>query len=134
MDIQQARRRIRNTFENSFDKVKFIVFIKDLLNQYDESKAFHLRGRYIPKAFENIIKSYERIGTYIDPEDKKIDILIVYLQKETTLWSEPLRLDTLSLNTPCIPESHSLPVASHIPLEAGSPKRNATSSYYTHLQ
>ncbi|GAH50081.1 unnamed protein product, partial [marine sediment metagenome] len=23
-------------------------------------------------------------------------------------WSEPLRLDTLSLNTPCIPESHSL--------------------------
>ena len=31
MDIQQARRRIRNTFESSFDKVKFIDFIKDLL-------------------------------------------------------------------------------------------------------
>ena len=49
-------------------------------------------------------------------------------------WSEPLRLDTLSLNTPCIPESYSLPVASRIPLEADSPKKNATSSYYTHLQ
>lgn len=85
MDIQQARRIIRNTFESSFDKVKFIDFIKDLLNQYDESKAFHLRGCYIPKAFENIIKSYERIGTYNDPEGKKIDLLIVYLQKETTL-------------------------------------------------
>ena len=66
MDIQQARRIIRNTFESSFDKVKFIDFIKDLLNQYDESKAFHLHGCYIPKAFENIIKSYERIGTYTD--------------------------------------------------------------------
>ncbi|MBE3128896.1 MAG: Eco57I restriction-modification methylase domain-containing protein [Actinobacteria bacterium] len=85
MDIQQARRRIRNTFESSFDKVKFIDFIKDLFNQYDESKAFHLRGCYIPKAFENIIKSYERIGTYTDSEGKKIDILIVYLKKETTI-------------------------------------------------
>jgi len=85
MDIQQARRIIRNTFESSFDKVKFIDFIKDLLNQYDESKAFHLRGCYIPKAFENIIKSYERIGTYNDPEGKKIDILIVHLKRETTI-------------------------------------------------
>jgi len=49
-------------------------------------------------------------------------------------WSEPLRLDTLSLNTPGIPESYSLPVISHILLEADSPKMNATSSYYTHLQ
>jgi len=48
-------------------------------------------------------------------------------------WSEPLSLDTLSLNTPYIPESYSLPITSHIPLEADSPKRNATSSYYTHL-
>ena len=48
-------------------------------------------------------------------------------------WSEPLRLDTLSLNTPYIPESSSLPVASRIPLEADSLKMNATSYYYTHL-
>ena len=50
------------------------------------------------------------------------------------IWSEPLRLDTLSLNTPCVPESHSLPVASHIPLEADTLKRNVTFSYYTHLK
>ncbi|MCG2790704.1 MAG: Eco57I restriction-modification methylase domain-containing protein [Actinomycetia bacterium] len=85
MDIQQARRIIRNTFESSFDKIKFIDFIKDLLNQYDESKAFHLHGCYIPKAFKNFIKTYERIGTYIDLEGKKIDIIIVYLKKETTI-------------------------------------------------
>ena len=49
-------------------------------------------------------------------------------------WSEPLRLDILSLNTPCIPESYSLPITSRIPLEADSPKRNATFFYYTHLK
>ena len=32
--------------------------------------------------------------------------------KKRDNWSEPLRLDTLSLNTPCIPESHSLPTTS----------------------
>ena len=50
------------------------------------------------------------------------------------VWSEPLRLDTLSLNTLCIPESYSLPITSRIPPEADSPKMNATSSYYTHLK
>jgi transposase-like protein len=60
--------------------------------------------------------------------------LSVYLKKyEKIEWSEPLRLDTLSLNTPYIPESYSLPITSRIPLEADSLKRNATSSYYTHL-
>jgi len=85
MDKEQAYRTIKNTFESSFDKIKFINFIKNLLNRYDESKEFHLQGCYIPKAFKNFIKAYERIGTYTDPEEKKIDILIVYLQRKTTL-------------------------------------------------
>jgi len=53
---------------------------------------------------------------------------------QVEMWSEPLRLDTLSLNTPCIPESFSLPITSRIPLEADSLKMNVASSYYTHLQ
>ncbi|MBA7582617.1 hypothetical protein ES695_07765 [Candidatus Atribacteria bacterium 1244-E10-H5-B2] len=57
-----------------------------------------------------------------------------YIKAVDKVWSEPLMLDTLNLNTPCIPESYSLPITSRIPLEADSPKRNATSSYYTHLQ
>jgi hypothetical protein len=97
MNKEQARRTIKNTFESSFDKIKFINFAKDLLNQYDESKAFHLHGQYdeskafhlhgcyIPDSFKNFIKIYERVGTYVDPEGKKIDILIVYLKRETTI-------------------------------------------------
>ena len=85
MDKESAKKLITNTFQNSFDKEKFIYFIKNLLNQYDESKAFHLHGCYIPDSFKDYIKSYERIGTYTDPEGKKIDILIVHLKSETTI-------------------------------------------------
>jgi GTP-dependent phosphoenolpyruvate carboxykinase len=85
MDKESTKKLIRNTFQNSFNKKDFIYFVKNLLNQYDELKVFRLQGCYIPKAFKNFIKAYERIGTYIDPEEKKIDILIVYLQRKTTL-------------------------------------------------
>ena len=65
-------------------------------------------------------------------ENREVFIIMVIFML-LSFWSEPLRLDTLSLNTPCIPESFSLPITSRIPLEADNPKRNATSSYYTHL-
>jgi hypothetical protein len=85
MGIESAKKLIRNTFQNSFNKIDFIYFIKNLLNQYDESKIFHLHGCYIPDSFKDYIKSYERIGTYTDPEGKKIDILIVHLKREITI-------------------------------------------------
>jgi hypothetical protein len=81
MDTKQL---VRNTLQNSFDKDRFIYFVKNLLNSIDESKAFHARG-YVPEIFKDYVKTYERLGTYTDPEEKKIDILIVYLQRESTL-------------------------------------------------
>ena len=85
MNKESAKKLIRKTFQNSFNKNDLIYFIKNLLNRYDESKAFHLHGCYIPDSFKDYIKSYERIGTYTDPEGKKIDILIVHLKRETTI-------------------------------------------------
>ena len=79
-----AKKLIKDTFQNPFDKARFVYFIKSLLNTIDESKAFHARG-YVPEIFKNYVKTYERIATYTDPQGKKIDILIVYLQKETSL-------------------------------------------------
>jgi len=84
MDKESAKKLIRNTFQNSFNKNDFIYFTKNLLNRYDETKAFHARG-YVLEAFKKYIKTYERIGTYTDPEGKKIDILIVYLKSESTV-------------------------------------------------
>lgn len=84
MDKQAAAKIIRNTFEKPFDKGQFIHFVRNLLNRIDESKAFHAHG-YVPESFRGYVKTYERVGTYTDPDNAKIDILIVYLQREASL-------------------------------------------------
>jgi len=80
MDRQQAQNRIEETFEQPFDKPRFTVFVKNLLNTIDESKAFHAHGD-VKESFRPVVKTYERIGTYTSPNGEKIDIIIVYLQK-----------------------------------------------------
>ena len=85
MSKQQAQELVENTLHNDFDKEKFVYFAKNLLNKIDETKIFKYTGAYIAEAFRPFVKSYERIGQYIDPENNKIDILIVYLQKEASL-------------------------------------------------
>lgn len=87
MDKQQAQELVSNTLQNDFDKDRFIYFVKNLLNHIDESKFFHARG-YVKEKFKKttpIVKTYERIGTYTDPEGKKVDVLIVYLEKNNSL-------------------------------------------------
>jgi hypothetical protein len=84
MNKQQAQELIKETFESPFDKVRFTNFMKNLLNRIDESKAFHAHG-YVKEGFRDVIKTYERIGTYTSADDKKIDIIIVYLQKGFSL-------------------------------------------------
>src|SRR5665648_1238396 len=84
MDKEYAKKLIKNTFQNPFNKENYIYFIKNLFNQYDESKAFFARD-YNSSDPNNCINTYECIGSYADPEGKEIDILIVNLKKESTL-------------------------------------------------
>ncbi len=84
MDKQQAQSLIEATFEKPFKKERFSTFIKNLLNFIDESKAFHAHGE-VKEMFKHIIKTYERLGTYNDPDGKKTDIIVVYLQKGYSL-------------------------------------------------
>ena len=87
MDRQQAKHIIKETFENPFHKGRFVRFVKNLLNSFDETKAFHARG-YVKEEFkktESIVKTYERIGTFTDFEGNKIDLLIVYLEKNNSI-------------------------------------------------
>jgi hypothetical protein len=83
MDKQQARQIIKETFENPFDKGRFTGFVKNLLNRIDEG-SFTYQGTYIPEKFRPYIKTLERIGKFSDGE-KSLDILIITLQKETSL-------------------------------------------------
>lgn len=83
MDKRQAADLIRETFEKPFDKGQFIRFIKELLNRIEEA-PFSYQGQYIPDAYKPFISTLERIGKFNDSENR-IDILIVKLQKETSL-------------------------------------------------
>ncbi len=83
MDKQQAQTIIKTTFENPFDKDRFTGFAKNLLNQIDDSH-FAYYGKFIPDAYKPFISRYERIGKYSDSENR-IDILVVYLNKETSI-------------------------------------------------
>jgi len=83
MDKKQAQEIVKNTFENPFDKDRFISFVKNLLNSIEEA-PFSYRGNLIPDAYEQSISTLERIGKYTDGEHK-IDILVVKLKKETSI-------------------------------------------------
>jgi hypothetical protein len=74
MNKQQARQIIRVTFESPFAKQNLTNFIRNLLNEIDESKAFHAHGD-VKEMSRNVVQTYERIGTYHSPEGEKIDII-----------------------------------------------------------
>jgi hypothetical protein len=83
MDKKQAQEIVKNTFENPFDKIKFIGFVKNLLNSIEEA-PFSYKGNFIPDAYDQSVSTLERIGKYTDGEHK-IDILVVKLRKETSI-------------------------------------------------
>ncbi len=86
MNREQAIELVRTTFQNTFDKARFTYFLKNLLNQYDESKAFApIAGTYIKEMYREYIASYERLGTYTDAAEQKVDLLIVHLKKTSSL-------------------------------------------------
>ena len=83
MDKSQARQLIRETFESPFDKDRFKVFVKNLLNTVEDA-PFIYRGKYIPDAYDQYVSTLERIGRYIQGETR-MDILMVTLKKTTSL-------------------------------------------------
>ena len=85
MDKSQARSLIRQTFTEAFDKGRFLRFVKELLNRIDESKAIAWNKTYVKDAFKPGISRFERLATYTDPAGEKIDVLIVYLEKESSI-------------------------------------------------
>lgn len=88
MSDNLSKKIVRDTFEKSFDKEQFTLFIKNLLNHIDDTSdgaTFVYRGQLIPEVYRDSISSLERIGKYTDPEGKKVEILIVNLKKDNSL-------------------------------------------------
>lgn len=84
MNEQQAIDLVRSTLEASFEKARFIGFVKNLLNHVSDDGFPPRWGNYIPHKFEPFVDSFERVGTYSDGGNR-IDILIVHLKKETSI-------------------------------------------------
>ena len=86
MNREQAKQLVRDTFPHAFQRDQFRRFVKELVNRYDESKERTWGARQcILDAFKEHINRYERVGTYSAPDGEKLDILIVYLTKESKL-------------------------------------------------
>ncbi|MDF1612890.1 Eco57I restriction-modification methylase domain-containing protein [Stygiobacter electus] len=85
MTKPEAKNLVAKTFEDSFDESRFTYFVKNLLNNLDESKTKTWTGNYIPEAFRNAIKSYKRIGQYTDNDKIVLDILCVNVKRDITL-------------------------------------------------
>jgi len=88
MNREQAKRLIIEVFENSFNKQNFINFMTNLLKSYDRTKALEPRSgiQGITQKYLDFIDSWERIGRYEDKDGKKIDILVIKLKKEVSLY------------------------------------------------
>jgi type I restriction-modification system DNA methylase subunit len=74
MELTQARILIEETFKQAFDKGRFLNFIRELLNHFDESKAISMQ---VPDAFAAHVRSCRRLGTYESPDGELADVLIV---------------------------------------------------------
>jgi hypothetical protein len=81
----QAYTLVRQTFTDAFDKNRFSYFSQNLLNHIDQSKAASWNSQYVKDAFKGHVQRYERLGTYTSPGREKLDVLIVYLTKESKL-------------------------------------------------
>jgi type I restriction-modification system DNA methylase subunit len=84
MKLYEAKNIITEVFENPFDKDKFSYFIRNLLKNIKPAE-FLRAGYNIPKAFEDFIASYERIGKYEDEEGNLIDVLIIKLKRDHSI-------------------------------------------------
>jgi hypothetical protein len=85
MDKDSAKKLIRDTFERSFDKDRFVYFIKNLLNKIDESDSTVMGGSHLPDSYKPYIESLECVGKYEDGEGNQLDVLIVLLKEKTSL-------------------------------------------------
>jgi len=85
MNPEQARERVAETFPQPFNKTKFLEFTRNLLNEFDESKAAQWRPPYIKDAFKPHVSRFERLGTYTSPRHEKLDVLIVHLTNKSKL-------------------------------------------------
>ncbi|MHB0920269.1 MAG: Eco57I restriction-modification methylase domain-containing protein [Thiomonas delicata] len=97
MDKQQAQQAIHELFTQPFDQTHYQHFLRNLLNQY-EVRDGHYTGNYIPDAFKHHINQYWRIGKYVDPDGRELDLLVVEVKSLTKLERARSSLRNFAVN------------------------------------
>ena len=87
MNKEQAKKIIKETFENKFDIARFSRFIVELLNLKsnsitDYSVAFNINQ--VPSTYKPFINSFEKITGYKSDKDT-LDVLVIWLNKKTSI-------------------------------------------------
>ena len=87
MDTATAKKLVLETLEGPFNKECFADLTRNMLNHIEDAPfpPGAYRGRYIWHDFADSIQLIERVGKFIDPDDKQLDVLIVHLKKDTSL-------------------------------------------------
>jgi type I restriction-modification system DNA methylase subunit len=84
--MHTAKELIKGTFNFPFEENRFRNFAINLLNNLDEEKSFgYISGNYIKDKFKPHITKYRRLGTYTDPNEAIIDVLVVQIKNEWAL-------------------------------------------------
>lgn len=97
MDKQQARQSLTELFTQPFDRERYQLFLRNLLNQY-EPRNGHYTGNLISDAFKQHIKQYWRIGKYVDPDGRELDLLIVEVKSLNKLERARSALRNFAVN------------------------------------
>ena len=84
MDKLTAEKLVQKTLVSPFNKEHFVYLVKNILN-YVHDAPFSYKGNLIFDDFADSVRLVQRIGKYVDPDGKKVDILIVHLENETSL-------------------------------------------------
>jgi methylase of polypeptide subunit release factors len=87
METSAAKKLITDTFNYPFSEESFGKFARNLLDGLNESDevTFEYHGAYIPEAFRSHIKQYQRVGKFVDPNRKELDVLVVHLKDNNKL-------------------------------------------------
>lgn len=86
MNKLEAKNIVAKTFEKSFDESQFTLFIRNLFDNFDSSKATGWQqGQFIFSDFRDVVKRFRRIGQYVDGRNNEIDVLLINLYDQRTL-------------------------------------------------
>ncbi|MBV5327684.1 MAG: hypothetical protein JZU65_08605 [Chlorobium sp.] len=79
MNKQQAQTLIEEIFTQPFNRERYELFLKNLLNHIEPGSRAgkHYVGNLIEEAFKLLVTQYWCLGKYIDPDGAELDLLVV---------------------------------------------------------